>query len=88
LIGYTDGVVEQPRPAVGAGAGAGRERFGHTRLLTALRSVAGQPAARIVAQLREAVAAYGPEPQYDDIALLALRAPRLVGDSEEPASAG
>jgi serine phosphatase RsbU (regulator of sigma subunit) len=82
LVGYTDGVVEQPRPI----EGAGRERFGHARLLTTLRSVAGQPAARIVAQLREAVAAYGPEPQYDDIALLALRAPGQVDLIDEPAS--
>jgi hypothetical protein len=71
LIAYTDGVTEQ-RHKLRTGRS---EQFGHQRLQHTLTAVAGRPAADLVAHLREAIAEFSPDdPQYDDIALLALRA--------------
>lgn len=70
LIAYTDGVVEQRRRL-----GTGKlEQFGHDRLLAAAGQAANLDAAQIVTHLRTAITEFGPEPQYDDVALLVVRA--------------
>jgi serine phosphatase RsbU (regulator of sigma subunit)/anti-sigma regulatory factor (Ser/Thr protein kinase) len=70
LIAYTDGVVEQRRRL-----GSGRlEQFGHARLLQAASAAADLDATQIVSHIRETIADFGPEPQYDDVALLVVRA--------------
>jgi serine phosphatase RsbU (regulator of sigma subunit)/anti-sigma regulatory factor (Ser/Thr protein kinase) len=85
LIAYTDGVTEQRhrlrhRPA---------EQFGHQRLRDTLAAVAARPAPDIVAHLREAIVEFAAEdPQYDDIALLVIRArpdpPRPAPKADTP----
>ncbi|MGQ0482006.1 MAG: SpoIIE family protein phosphatase [Pseudonocardia sp.] len=70
LIAYTDGVVEQRRRL-----GSGRpEQFGHTRLLQSASEAVDLGAAQIISHIRETMTEFGPEPQYDDIALLVVQA--------------
>jgi serine phosphatase RsbU (regulator of sigma subunit) len=65
LLFYTDGVTERRR---------GRAQFGSDRLLGVAAQAAGQPAAQLVATVREAVEGYSAAPLDDDVALLAVRA--------------
>ena len=65
LLFYTDGVTERRR---------GREQFGSDRLLEVAAQAAGQPAAQLVAAVREAVERLSAAPLDDDVALLAVRA--------------
>jgi sigma-B regulation protein RsbU (phosphoserine phosphatase) len=66
LVIYTDGVTERRR---------GNEEFGQARLLEALAGSSGSSAAAIVTGLRRAVEHFSAEPQRDDIAVIAVRAP-------------
>jgi len=70
LIAYTDGVTEQRR-RLHSGAS---EQFGQARLLAMLPPAAGFSAVQIVTHIRDSLANFGAEPQYDDIALLVVRA--------------
>ena len=65
LLFYTDGVTERRR---------GRAQFGPDRLLSVAAQAAGQPAAQLVATVREAVEGFSAAPLDDDVALLAVRA--------------
>jgi PAS domain S-box-containing protein len=65
LVLYTDGVVDA-RDATG-------ERFGEDRLRAAVGAAAGQPAEDVASAIDEAVAAFEPDLQRDDRAIVALR---------------
>jgi sigma-B regulation protein RsbU (phosphoserine phosphatase) len=67
LLLHTDGVTERRR---------GTEQFGPERLLRIGAGIAGSPARRVVATVREAVERFSHEPMTDDVALLAVRVPR------------
>jgi sigma-B regulation protein RsbU (phosphoserine phosphatase) len=64
LLLHTDGVTERRR---------GAEQFGPERLLAIAGGVAGSPARRVVATVREAVERFSHDPMTDDVALLAVR---------------
>ncbi len=66
LVIYTDGVTERRH---------GDKEFGPARLLETLAGVGGNSAAAIVAELRQAVENFSPEPQRDDIAIIVIHAP-------------
>jgi serine phosphatase RsbU (regulator of sigma subunit) len=70
LIAYTDGVIEQRD----IGKGGRPEQFGYDRLLRTLSDVAGRSAPEVVAHIRDTIAGFGSDLQYDDIALLVVRA--------------
>jgi PAS domain S-box-containing protein len=65
LVLYTDGVVDA-RDASG-------ERFGEERLIAALRAAAGGSAEEVAAAVDGTVAAYEPDRQRDDRAIVVLR---------------
>jgi sigma-B regulation protein RsbU (phosphoserine phosphatase) len=66
LVIFTDGFSEAINPAM--------EEFGEDRLLEVARSVADQPAQRVLDALCEAVSAFcGTEPQFDDMTIMAVR---------------
>jgi serine phosphatase RsbU (regulator of sigma subunit) len=66
LVFYTDGVTEHRR---------GQDQFGPDRLAQTLRRSASSTADGMIGALRQAVADFSPEPQRDDIAIVAVRVP-------------
>jgi len=66
LVFYTDGITEHRR---------GPDQFGPERLAQALRRAAGGTADGMIGALRQAVEDFSPEPQRDDIAIVAVRVP-------------
>ena len=65
LVLYTDGVVDA-RDAAG-------DRFGEARLHAAIRGAAGRPADEVATAIDQAVAAFEPDRQRDDRAIVVLR---------------
>jgi PAS domain S-box-containing protein len=65
LVLYTDGVVDA--------RAAGGERFGEERLRAAVDAAGGRPAEEVATAVDEAVAAFEPDVQRDDRAILVLR---------------
>jgi serine phosphatase RsbU (regulator of sigma subunit) len=68
LVLYTDGVVDA-RDATG-------ERFGEERLLVAVAAAAGGTAEEVASAIDETVAAFEPDEQRDDRAIVVLRVSR------------
>jgi PAS domain S-box-containing protein len=71
LVLYTDGVVDARE--------GGGERFGEERLRAAVDAAAGGTAEAVAAAVDEAVAAFEPDVQRDDRAIVVLRVSSLSG---------